>query len=280
MLLRSILCLGTSLILTMGTSAQAEETTPAGTVVATVNGVNITLGHLALARAELPDQYQQMPPNVLYDGLLEQLIQQSLLAQSLEEVSELMAVRVENSRRAIIANEALNLLIAAALTDEAIQAAYEAKYANAEPQKEFNASHILVETEEQALNLQQLASDGDDFADLAREHSTGPSGPNGGELGWFGAGQMVPPFEEAVMAMEPETVSAPVQTQFGWHIIRLNDARNTAAPALVEVRGEIASELETAEIQNILANLSDGAEVTKVDGINQDLIADPTIFDE
>ena len=153
-------------------------------------------------------------------------------------------------------------------------------YAQAESGGEFNASHILVETEEAALALVTALQGGADFAGLAKEKSTGPSGPDGGQLGWFGAGMMVPPFEQAVQAMQVGAVSAPVQTQFGWHVIKLNESRTMDAPALTEVRGEIEIQLRQQAAEAYIEALISTADVTRVaEGdidptllLNQDLL--------
>ncbi|MCP5038541.1 MAG: peptidylprolyl isomerase, partial [Rhodobacteraceae bacterium] len=196
--------------------ALAEDVT-AATVLANVNGQDITIGHMIATRLALPDQYQSLPDSVLFEGILEQLIQQTVLSQAAGELSSRAQIQLENERRALIAGEKLDAVMAEAVTEDALQAAYDAAYADAAPEAEYNASHILVETEEEAAGLIVMLEEGGDFAALAAEHSTGPSGPNGGELGWFGLGMMVKPFEDAVLTLEVGQVSAPVQTQFGWH---------------------------------------------------------------
>jgi peptidyl-prolyl cis-trans isomerase C len=203
-------------------AAQAQD---ADTVVATVNGTEITLGHMIMVRAGLPEQYLSLPDDVLWDGILDQLVQQSVLAQTgTEERSKRLALALDNEERALRAAEAVEGIVESATSDSAVQEAYEAAYADGGG-VEFNAAHILVETEEAAAALVEQARGGADFATLARENSTGPSGPNGGDLGWFGPGMMVAPFEEAVLALEVGAVSDPVQTQFGWHVIKLNETR-------------------------------------------------------
>jgi parvulin-like peptidyl-prolyl isomerase len=154
---------------------------------------------MIVLRAQLPEQYQQLPPEVLFDGVLEQLINQEILAQQDEAVARAIELRLDNERRALQANEVITDFAATAVTEEAIQAAYDEAVAGAEAEQEFNAAHILVETEDEALALIEELNGGADFAALAQEHSTGPSGPNGGSLGWFGLGMMVPPFEAAVL---------------------------------------------------------------------------------
>lgn len=221
----------------------AADALPADTVVATVNGEQITLGHLIVAYATLPQQYQQLPSEVLFDGLLDQLIQQVALAQTHDpEIPARIELSLENERRSLIAANVVEHAMQGAASEAEIKAAYDAKYAGTVDALEFDASHILVETEEEAQAIVAELRGGADFADMARAKSTGPSGPRGGALGWFGKGAMVPEFEAAVVAMEPGTVSDPVQTQFGWHVIRLNDTRVKSAPPLDEVREEIALE--------------------------------------
>ena len=170
---------------------------------------------------------------------------------------------LENEARSLRAVQTVNALIEENLTDEAIQEAYDAKYADFEGADEFNASHILVETEEKANELKEQLDGGADFAELAKEHSTGPSGPNGGELGWFGPGQMVPEFEAAVIALEKGQVSAPVQTQFGWHVVTLNDKRKTEAPELDQVRAELTQTLQQGVIQAQIDDLTQSAEIER-----------------
>ena len=243
--------------------AKAENHASADMVVATVNGTDITLGHMIVLRQQLPAQYQQLPPQVLFDGILDQLVQQTLLGEGVADLSRGAQIVLENEERSLRAAEEIQNITDAALTDEALAAAYEAAYGNVEPETEFNASHILVETEEEAQALVTELEGGADFATLAQEKSTGPSGPNGGQLGWFGLGAMVAPFEEAVVAMDAGTISAPVQTQFGWHVIRLNETRLKNAPALEEVRGELMESVRRTAIEARVAELTESAEIDR-----------------
>lgn len=243
--------------------AVAQET-DLGTVVATVNGEEITLGHMLVLSAQLPQEYNQLPDDVLFDAVLDQLVRQAAIAQSLEGgLSTASELALENQRRTFMATEALNARVEAEITEEKIQAAYDADYANAEPEPQFNASHILVPTEEEALEVKALLDGGADFAETAKEKSTGPSGPSGGELGWFGKGMMVEPFEVAVLNMAAGDVSDPVQTQFGWHIIKVNETRDLPIPPLDQVRGEIEERLNQEYVETLIAEYSDAATIEK-----------------
>lgn len=245
--------------------AFADGHVGADTVLATVNGEAITLGHLIAMRQMLPAEYQQLPDEVLYDGMLEQLVQQQILADAAEaiELTPQMQLGLENERRAFLAAMYMDDIAMADLTPEDVQAEYDAVYGATEPVVEFNAAHILLETEEEATAMITALSEGADFAELAGEHSIGPSGPNGGDLGWFTAGMMVPEFEAAVFDLEPGAVSAPVETQFGWHIVLLNETREQAPPTLEEVSAELEEGLRRARVDTRLEELTAEAEVDR-----------------
>ncbi|MBY6083240.1 peptidylprolyl isomerase [Ruegeria arenilitoris] len=253
----------------------AAETEPsADTVVARVNGDEITLGHVIATAAGLPPQYQQLEDEVLYQFIVEQLIQQQLLSQEQDELTRLNALMLTNEERSLKAVQTVNQITDAQVTDDAIQAAYDAQFADFQGEDEFNASHILVATEEEAKEIKAQLDDGADFAELAKEKSTGPSGPNGGALGWFGKGQMVPEFEQAVIGLEKGQVSDPVQTQFGWHVVILNDKRKSEAPELAEVRDELAQSVRQEAIQAKIDELTQAGNVERpeVEGLTPDVV--------
>ncbi|WP_377191959.1 peptidylprolyl isomerase [Ruegeria meonggei] len=261
----------------------AAETKPdASTVVARVNGDEITLGHVIATVATLPPQYQQVEDDVLYDFIIEQLIQQQLLGQEQDNLTKLNALALENESRSLRAVQTVNALVGDAVTDDAIQAAYDAQFAEFQGADEYNASHILVESEEEANEIKAQLDDGADFAEMAKEKSTGPSGPNGGELGWFGAGRMVPEFETAVIGLEKDQVSDPVKTQFGWHVIVLNDKRKSEAPALDIVREELAQTLQQEAIQTRIDELTQQAQIERPapEGLTPDVVRQLDLIQE
>jgi len=265
-MLRQIL-LATSALAMLGLPALAQEDAAGATrdtVVATVDGTDITLGELIVATSQLPPEYRQLPPEILFDGMVSQLIQQQLLADTVEEVSPRVDLSLLNERRTLLAAEAISAFLPGEVTDEAVQAAYDARFDAEHAEVEYDADHILVASEEEAQAIIDRIDAGEDFADLARELSTDAgSGANGGDLGWFTLGMMVEPFSNAVGAMEPGTVSAPVQSQFGWHVIKLNDTRRQEPPPLEAVRAQIEGELQQAAISARIEELQDGAEITR-----------------
>lgn len=255
--------------------AIAQDETTKDTVVATVNGTDITIGHMIVARASLPEQYQQLPDEVLFSGILDQLIQQTALADTFEgDLPPRAALSIANETRSLTAGEVVEKMMANGVSDTEIQAAYNEAYANAEPEQEYNASHILVETEEEANAIKAELDDGADFAAIAREKSTGPSGPSGGSLGWFGKGMMVPSFEAAVVEMAAGDVSVPVETQFGWHVIQLNEIRSTQAPALEDVREELELQVRQVKVQEGIEAVTAAATIDKsgAEGIDPTLL--------
>ena len=250
-------------LMSLPVAAMAQDPT-ADTVVATVNGTEITLGHMIVLREGLPEQYQSLPDDVLFKGILDQLVQQVALEQSMEgKLSRHDTLAVENQRRGMVSGLALQGVIAAAVTDEALQAAYDARFKDATALQEWNASHILVDSEEKAKELKAQIDGGADFAELAKANSSDGAAANGGSLGWFGAGMMVKPFEDAVVAMKAGEVAGPIQTQFGWHLVKLNEVRVASAPSLDDLREELATEIEQATVQAHVDGLMAKATVTR-----------------
>ncbi len=164
--------------------------------------------------------------------------------------------QIELQSRGILAQAVASDFVAAnPATDAEIQEAYDRQLALAPP-LEFKARHILVETQAEANDLVSELDGGADFAELAKEKSTGPSGPNGGDLGWFAPNQMVAPFSRAVAGLENgEFTKEPVQTQFGWHVILREDSRETTPPPLDSVRDAMKQRIEQQKLQDYLAEL-------------------------
>ena len=227
--------------------------------LAVVDGVTLTLGELIAISRELPDQYQSLPDEVLFNGIIEQMIDQMLLMQAAlaagMERRPAIAMNLLNQRRAILADTYLRDAVEARVTPEAVEALYQELYLDAEPAQEVRAGHILVETEEEANALKAQLDAGADFAALAAEHGTDGTASKGGDLGWFVQTDMVPEFADAAFTMAPGTISAPVKTAFGWHLIRLDERRDRRPPALEEVRAEMMGELIQQAQAAIVAEL-------------------------
>lgn len=273
---------GAMLSLTLALPAVAEDVT-ADTVMAVVNGTNITLGNMLVARESLPAQYQALPPETLFKGILDQLIQQTALEQSVgDALTKRDSLQMENDRRAYLSNVALEPAVTAAVTEEAIKAAYDARFASATPGTEYHAAHILVDSEEKANELKAQLDGGAVFADLAKANSTDTgSGANGGDLGWFGVGTMVKPFEDAVIAAPVGTVVGPIKSDFGYHLILVSETRAAANPTLDDMRDELTQELQQKAVEAKVKEVTDAAKIEKPgEGLDPAVLSDSTLLDK
>jgi len=276
-------CAALALCATFGLPAMAETAAPtADTVLATVNGVNITLGDVIVTREGLPAQYQSLPDDQLFKGIVDQLVQQEALKQSLgDALSKKSTIAIEGLKRSYLSNEALLAGIKDAVSEAAIQKAYEAKYKDMPPSLEYHAAHILVDSEDKAKALLAEIDGGKSFADVAKANSKDGSAANGGDLGWFGLGAMVKPFEDAVVAATVGKVVGPIKTDFGWHLILVSETRAKAAPPLADVQDQIAKEVQKAAIDAFITATTDKATITRtLEGIDPALIKDVTLLDK
>ena len=238
----------------------------ANTVLATVEDTNITLGHVIALQDRLTDQYKSLEDAVLFKGILDQLIQQAVLAKAIEsQKNSIVQYSYENELRAFLANTYISIISKDALNEKDIKNFYETNYSSSQSEKEFNAAHILLKTEAKAIAVKKQIAAGENFSDLAKNHSTGPSGSRGGDLGWFGKGAMVPAFEKAALALEIGAVSDPIETQFGWHIIKLNNSRLKTPPSLEDVRVEIEKALKEKYISDKVRKITSAAKVVRAE---------------
>jgi len=257
----------------------------ADTVIARVGEVEITLGHALALREQLPEQFRTVPDETLFPAIVEQLIEQELLHQyKADDLSRRERAMLDNELRSFTANVALIEVAEAAVTDQAIEdayAAFAAEYAEGDPETEYNAAHILVRSEEEIETVVAELDEGRDFAEVAREHSIDGSAQAGGDLGWFGEGVMIPEFEQAVMALEPGEVSDPVQTQFGWHVVKLIDQRDAQVPPLEEVREDLAGEIQREAARALVEELRAETEVENLaTDMNPDFLGRGDLLDD
>lgn len=248
---------------------KAKDATPAAPVVtkedavASVNGTYISKKTLETLEKEIAERSQgQTFPK---EQLLEELIQRELLIQQavqkqLDKAPEVIE-RMATVRNSLLSQAALqDYLKTNPVTDEEIKAEYDSKMANMG--SEYKARHILVKTEDEAKKLIAELEKGGDFTALAKKHSIDPMGSEGGDLGWFTADRMVPPFSEAVVALENGKFSKqPVQTQFGWHVILREESRALTPPPFDAVKEQIRPMLQRQKAQAMIENLRKNAKV-------------------
>jgi len=234
-------------------------------VVARVDGEDILLADVLKLAANLPPQYQAQFAQI-YPLLVSRVVDFRLAgkagrAEGLADDNE-VKTRIADAENRAIREVYLERKIEARVTDDAVSQAY-AKYLEENPPKtEQRASHILLKTEEEAREVIAKLNDGADFAELAKESSTGPSASQGGDLGYFSAGQMVPEFAAAADKLQPgEYSKEPTKTQFGWHVIKVVDRREVPQAAFAEMESQLRDDLARGAVEAILAELRDGADV-------------------
>ncbi len=223
-----------------------------GVVIATVNGAPITQTELEVYTG------QRKPPSsapeanseevVMKELISLELMRQSGVEQGLDKQPMVIAT-IDQQKRTALAGAAIQSFMSSnPISDEDAKKLYDEQMG--EPMKEFKARHILVKEQEEAEAIIKLLDSGSDFSELAREKSTGPSGPSGGELGWFSEKQMVAPFSAAAAGLEKgQYTKTPVETQFGWHVIILDDSRETAPPPFDDVKDRIKMLLMNQQLQ-------------------------------
>ena len=268
-----------ALVLALGTAAAQEATQEeiekalaehdGSEVLAKVGERQVTLSDAALTFSTLPAEMQRADSKTVLDALTEQLIAEyALLEQAtkagIEENPDVKA-RLEAARRATLAEAYVAGELRARVTDDLLREQYEEAIKSFPEEEEVRARHILVETEEEAQEIVQQLEGGADFAELAAERSTGPSGASGGDLGYFLKGDMVGPFAEAAFALEPGSISNPVQTQFGWHVITVEDKRMRQPPAFEELEVQLRNQMMQSTAQEIIAEAREAVEVEKIE---------------
>lgn len=260
--------------------ARSRRNLTAETVVATVNGQDITLGQMITVRDSLPAQYRSLPDDKLFDGILQQLIQQTALAQVGEKrMTHADEIALEVQRRAYLAGSLLNYTADKSVTDGAIRKTYDEKYAHAEPTRQYHAAHILVKTKQEADRIRKEIDGGADFATEAKTYSQDGSKANGGDLGWFKLDAMVKPFGDAVVGMKDGEIAGPVQTRYGWHIIKLMGTRMVDVPKLADVRDQLTGDIRQEAVEKRIRDVVDNAKIDKMtDGIDPSVLKDQKIL--
>ena len=258
-------------VLAIALPSRAQTTDP---VVAVVNGKQIKKSDVEAVYATLPEQYRQMPLEQIFDPLVEQVVTSQLLLAKAEQEKVAdnpeVEAQLERARENVLRDAVVKAAIDKGVTEEKLKAAYEAM--KSQPGfafEETRAAHILVADEATALDVIKQLQGGADFATLAKEKSTDPSAKtNGGDLGYFRREAMVPEFAEAAFTIPPGTIGdKPVKSQFGWHVIKVEDRRQSI-PTFEEKEAELRDQLSREIVNALLADVRKGAtiEVFAIDG--------------
>src|SRR6202022_2964348 len=255
-----------AMVLLAGLPVRAEETNP---VLAKVNGSEIRQSDLALAEEELGPSLAQMDPATKKDNALSVLIDMKIRAKAAEdkkvENNEDFKKRLAFTRNRLLMDSLLAPEGKAATTDEAMKKVYEEASKQITGEQEVHARHILVETEDEAKAVAETLKKGADFAELAKKKSKDPGASDGGDLGFFTKDQMVPEFSNVAFALEPGKISDPVKSQFGWHVIKVEEKRNRKAPDFDQVKAQIETYVTRKAQADYVAKMRAAATVERID---------------
>jgi peptidyl-prolyl cis-trans isomerase C len=256
------------LLLLQPAFAQTVKGDASDPVVATVDGAPIYRSDVEAVHRTLPPQYQQLPIEVLFPAVVERLIDTKLVVNAgrrdnLQNDAEVKR-RLASLEDRVIQEVYLSRKVEEAVNEQAVRERYEQIAKSTPAKEEVRASHILLQTEQEAKAVIAELKKGGDFAEIAKTRSIDPSGKqNGGDLGFFAREEMVPEFSEAAFKLkEGEMTAEPVKSQFGWHVIRV-DARRTQAPSFEEMREQIANDLSQEVVTSMVAKMREGAKVER-----------------
>jgi peptidyl-prolyl cis-trans isomerase C len=245
-----------------------QQTPPPDPVVARVGNDEIHLSDISAAAEGLPAQYHNMSSQALYPLLLDQAIDRNALvayarAKGIDKDPAVQR-QMQMAANQVLADELMRREVGPQLTENAIRARYDRDVANKPGEEEVHARHILVSTEAEANKIIAELKKGADFATLAKAHSTDPGAAQGGDLGFFKKGDMLPEFADAAFALKPGQISEkPVKTQYGWHVIKVEERRAAPAPTYAEVHDELRQQLIQEDVQKVLADARSGLKVEK-----------------
>jgi peptidyl-prolyl cis-trans isomerase C len=255
-----------AMVLLAGLPARAEDANP---VLAKVNGSEIRQSDVTLAEEELGPSLAQMDPATKKDNVLSFLIDMKIVAKAAEdkkiENNDDFKKRMAFTRNRLLMDSLLASEGKAATTDEAMKKVYEEASKQITGEQEVHARHILVESEDEAKAIKAELDKGGDFAELAKKKSKDPGASDGGDLGFFTKEQMVPEFSTVAFTLEPGKISDPVKSQFGWHIIKVEEKRSRKAPDFEQVKAQIETYVTRKAQAEYVAKLREAAKVERLD---------------
>jgi peptidyl-prolyl cis-trans isomerase C len=259
------LLIGLALIASLLRPAVAQDQ-----VVARVNGKPITEADMSLAEAEIGNDLGSIPPEQRRRVLVEYIIENQLFAEAADGdrlgSGPAFDARMKYWQRRALRDTYFDRTVRETVTEADARKLYDSQLAAAKPQEEVRARHILVESEEQAKEIFEKIAHGEDFARMAKQFSKDPgSKEDGGDLGYFTRGQMVPVFEETAFKLKKGDVSQPVRSQFGWHLIKVEDRRQRGAPPFEQIKDRIMAAMIHRKAQEVAQSLRDKAKLEFLD---------------
>ena len=242
----------------------SQEALSADTPFIEVNGKIIKFGSAIIAFSKLQQRSVNFDKNTIFSQIVQQLVNEELLSQKINKENKLTLFALEHEKRSAKAAQMVSKILKNFPNDELVNSAYQNLTNELKGSLEYNASHILVKEEDQAKTIRKDIYDGKNFEALAKEHSIGPTGKNGGNLNWFDLASMVPEFSTALMVLSEGDVSQPVQTKFGWHLIKLNETREKTIPEFKKIEAQLRQNLRQKKINDYLKSLTENSEINFV----------------
>ena len=243
-------------------------------VVATINGMSIMESSIKNFHNTLPPQYRQVPYLQIRGQLIERVIDQQLISDAARKrgLHETLSHkrRIASIERSLLNEAYMSRVMKLEITEAKVREIYQKSIALQPKRTEVRARHILVDTKAEAMKVISQLQGGADFSKLAKEKSTGPSGKNGGDLGYFGPGQMVPPFAKAAFALEKgQYTREPVKTQFGYHVIKVEDRRVSGKATYKDASQNIRANLQDKIFKKIIGGLRANAKIEMKGGTSK-----------
>ena len=239
----------------------AQESLSADTPFIEVNGKTIKFGSAIIAFSKIRQNNIKIDEKTIFSQIIQQLVNEELLSQKVDKENQLTLLALEHEERSAKAAQMVSKILKNFPNDELVASAYKNLTNQFRGSLEYNASHILVKEEDQAKAILKDLEEGKGFEILAKEHSIGPTGKNGGNLYWFDLSTMVPEFSTALMVLSEGDISQPVKTQFGWHLIKLNKTREKQVPELEDVRAQLVQNLRQKKINDYLSSLTENSKI-------------------
>ena len=239
----------------------SQESLSADTPFIEVNGKIIKFGSAIIAFSKIRQSNRDFDQKTVFSQVVQQLVNEELLSQKIDKENQLTLLALEHEKRSAKAAQMVSKILKNFPNDELLNSAYQNLTEQLKNALEYNASHILVKEEDQAKTILADLKNGKAFEEMAKEHSIGPTGKNGGKLDWFDLNNMVPEFSTALMVLSEGDISQPVKTKFGWHLIKLNKTREKQLPELKDVKSQLIQNLRQKKINDYLNSLTENSQI-------------------
>ena len=251
-----------------GAQATTDAAPKGDPVVAKVNGQEIHASDVREAMAGLPDEYRSLPPNMLFPMMVDQLVDRKALLllaqkQGLDKDPQVQR-QMTRAADAALQNALLSRTVGPLVTEQKVKERYDTTIANKPGEEEVHARHILVGSEDEAKKIIAQLNGGADFAKLAKEDSKDPGAAQGGDLGWFKKGDMLPEFSAAAFALQPGQITeTPVHTQYGWHVIKVEGRRQAPPPSFEQARNQLRQDMIQEGVRKEVAEARQGLTIER-----------------